>query len=78
MLSDVRAAREKNGIYISHERFVQEEAEKKVHALKEDENGIIHLYITFHAQLHLTILFIQAMRENIEQLELLLDQKKKA
>jgi kinesin family member 11 len=41
MLSDVRAAREKNGIYISHERFVQEEAEKKVHALKEDENGII-------------------------------------
>ncbi|KAJ4764113.1 Kinesin-like protein [Rhynchospora pubera] len=47
MKQDVRAAREKNGVYISHERFVQEEAEKK------------------------------AMREKIEQLELLLDQKKK-
>jgi kinesin family protein 11 len=26
----VKAAREKNGIYIPHERFVLEEAEKKV------------------------------------------------
>lgn len=30
MNADVRAAREKNGVYISHERFVKEEAEKKV------------------------------------------------
>ncbi|XP_020087658.1 kinesin-like protein KIN-5B [Ananas comosus] len=44
---DVRAAREKNGVYIPQERFVQDEAEKK------------------------------AMREKIEQLELLLDQKSK-
>lgn len=44
MLSDVRAAREKNGIYISHERFVQEEAEKKVHDLKEI---IKRIYYTF-------------------------------
>ena len=29
-LSDVKAAREKNGIYIPHERFVLDEAEKKV------------------------------------------------
>ncbi|CAL0299611.1 unnamed protein product [Lupinus luteus] len=29
MKEDVRAAREKNGIYISHERFAKEEAEKK-------------------------------------------------
>jgi hypothetical protein len=28
--ADVRAAREKNGVYISHERFAKEEAEKKV------------------------------------------------
>lgn len=31
ILSDVKAAREKNGIYIPHERFVLEEAEKKVY-----------------------------------------------
>lgn len=29
-LSDVKAAREKNGIYIPHERFILDEAEKKV------------------------------------------------
>lgn len=28
--SDIRAAREKNGVYIPRERFAQEEAEKKV------------------------------------------------
>ncbi|KAG5063242.1 hypothetical protein JHK85_004425 [Glycine max] len=27
---DIRATREKNGVYISHERFAKEEAEKKV------------------------------------------------
>lgn len=31
--TDVRAAREKNGVYVPHERFVQEEAEKKVGGL---------------------------------------------
>jgi len=31
--ADVRAAREKNGVYISHERFAKEEAEKKVRYL---------------------------------------------
>ncbi|KAK1286303.1 hypothetical protein QJS10_CPB20g00946 [Acorus calamus] len=30
MKQDVRAAREKNGVYIPHERFVQNEAEKKM------------------------------------------------
>ncbi|GFP98341.1 probable 125 kDa kinesin-related protein [Phtheirospermum japonicum] len=30
MKQDIRAAREKNGVYIPHERFTQEEAEKKV------------------------------------------------
>ncbi|KAL4356352.1 hypothetical protein AHAS_Ahas09G0078100 [Arachis hypogaea] len=29
MKEDVRAAREKNGVYISHERFTKEEAKKK-------------------------------------------------
>ncbi|KAG5112882.1 hypothetical protein AAZX31_13G116600 [Glycine max] len=29
MKEDIRAAREKNGVYISHERFAKEEAEKK-------------------------------------------------
>lgn len=28
--ADVRAARDKNGVYIAHERYTQEEAEKKV------------------------------------------------
>lgn len=28
--ADVRAAREKNGVYIPHERFAQDEADKKV------------------------------------------------
>jgi hypothetical protein len=28
--ADVRAAREKNGVYVPHEKFAQEEAEKKV------------------------------------------------
>ena len=28
--ADVRAAREKNGVYIPHERFAQDVAEKKV------------------------------------------------
>ena len=28
--TDVKAAREKNGVYVPHERFVQDEAEKKV------------------------------------------------
>ncbi|XP_076926452.1 kinesin-like protein KIN-5B [Bidens hawaiensis] len=30
MKQDLRAAREKNGVYISHERYAQEEAEKKL------------------------------------------------
>ncbi|XP_031399313.1 kinesin-like protein KIN-5B [Punica granatum] len=30
MREDIRAAREKNGVYIPHERFAQEEAEKKL------------------------------------------------
>ncbi|KAH1247635.1 Kinesin-like protein KIN-5B [Glycine max] len=30
MKEDIRAARKKNGVYISHERFAKEEAEKKV------------------------------------------------
>jgi hypothetical protein len=31
VFSEVFAAREKNGIYIPRERYLQEEAEKKVH-----------------------------------------------
>lgn len=81
MISDVKAAREKNGIYISHDRFVQEEADRKVIPLKEiiiKLTLLYFLYITYHALLLLTALHKQAMREKIEQLELLLDQKKKA
>jgi hypothetical protein len=32
-LSEVYAAREKNGIYIPRDRYLQDEAEKKVHVL---------------------------------------------
>lgn len=32
--ADVRAAREKNGVYVPHERFLQDEAEKKVYLLR--------------------------------------------
>lgn len=37
MKEDVRAAREKNGVYISHERFAKEEAEKKERSEKIDQ-----------------------------------------
>lgn len=30
LIADTRAAREKNGVYIPHDRFAQEEMEKKV------------------------------------------------
>ena len=33
ILSDVKAVREKNGVYIPNERFVLEEAEKKVYSV---------------------------------------------
>ncbi|KAK7267545.1 hypothetical protein RIF29_20221 [Crotalaria pallida] len=37
MKEDVRAAREKNGVYISHERFAKEEAEKKARTEKIEQ-----------------------------------------
>ncbi|PPS00356.1 hypothetical protein GOBAR_AA20313 [Gossypium barbadense] len=37
MKEDVRAARDKNGVYIPHERFVQEEAEKKARMEKIEQ-----------------------------------------
>ncbi|OIW20314.1 hypothetical protein TanjilG_08288 [Lupinus angustifolius] len=37
MKEDVRAAREKNGVYISHERFAKEEAEKKARSEKIEQ-----------------------------------------
>ncbi|GAV62678.1 LOW QUALITY PROTEIN: Kinesin domain-containing protein/DAP_epimerase domain-containing protein [Cephalotus follicularis] len=37
MKEDVRAARDKNGVYIPHERFAQEEAEKKARTLKIEQ-----------------------------------------
>ncbi|KAL1341226.1 hypothetical protein AAHE18_09G071600 [Arachis hypogaea] len=42
MKEDVRAAREKNGVYISHERFTKEEAKKKV---KHTCFQYLHIYI---------------------------------
>lgn len=39
IIIDVRAAREKNGVYIPHERFTQDEAEKKVY-LKNRMNAV--------------------------------------
>jgi hypothetical protein len=38
--SDLKAAREKNGIYIPHERFVLEEAEKKVYTVSKITQSI--------------------------------------
>ena len=35
MDADVRAARDRNGIYIAQERYAQEEAEKKVNSNDE-------------------------------------------
>ncbi|KAG9155094.1 hypothetical protein Leryth_011080 [Lithospermum erythrorhizon] len=37
MKQDVRAARERNGVYIPHERFVQDEAEKKANTEKLEQ-----------------------------------------
>lgn len=45
MKEDVRAARDKNGVYIPHERFSQEEAEKKVRIEKiEQLENDLNLY----------------------------------
>uniref|UniRef100_A0A803P806 Kinesin-like protein n=1 Tax=Cannabis sativa TaxID=3483 RepID=A0A803P806_CANSA len=43
MKDDVRAAREKNGVYVPHERFVQDEAEKKAkdEKIEQLENDLI-------------------------------------
>ncbi|XP_068341884.1 kinesin-like protein KIN-5B [Pyrus communis] len=42
MKEDIRAAREKNGVYIPHERFVQDEAEKKarIERIEQLENDL--------------------------------------
>ncbi|CAI0472575.1 unnamed protein product [Linum tenue] len=37
MKEDVRAARERNGVYVPHDRFAQEEAEKKARAQKIEQ-----------------------------------------
>lgn len=44
MREDIRAAREKNGVYISQERFAQEQAEKKARneRIEELENDLFH------------------------------------
>ena len=57
--ADLRAAREKNGVYIPHERFAQDEAEKKA-CIKP----LIFTFLPnlFHYQVLLTtILFIYMM-----------------
>jgi hypothetical protein len=66
-LSDVKAAREKNGIYIPNERFALEEAGKK---------GAVMICIILYTVLmglqcsyHIDYLF-QTNREKIEHLEL--------
>ncbi|KAK9920725.1 hypothetical protein M0R45_029271 [Rubus argutus] len=44
MKEDIRAAREKNGVYVPRERFVQEEAEKKarIERIEQLENDLNH------------------------------------
>ncbi|KAK1271234.1 putative 125 kDa kinesin-related protein [Acorus gramineus] len=75
MKQDVRAAREKNGVYIPHERFVQNEAEKKVCST----SGLMFLELVVlpSVLLNITRSFIQMMNERVESLENELEQWKK-
>ncbi|XP_014514881.1 kinesin-like protein KIN-5B [Vigna radiata var. radiata] len=58
MKEDIRAAREKNGVYISHERFAQEEAEKKERNEKieqlENDLGLSEKQVESFRELYLT------------------------
>ncbi|XP_027366891.1 kinesin-like protein KIN-5B [Abrus precatorius] len=58
MKEDVRAAREKNGVYISHERFAKEEAEKKARIEKieqlENDLGLSEKQVDKFRELYLT------------------------
>ncbi|KAF7818539.1 kinesin-like protein KIN-5B [Senna tora] len=58
MKEDVRAAREKNGVYVPHERFAREEAEKKARNEKieqlESELGLSEKEVEKFRELYLT------------------------
>ncbi|XP_061351325.1 kinesin-like protein KIN-5B [Gastrolobium bilobum] len=58
MKEDVRAAREKNGVYISHERFAMEEAEKKARNEKieqlENDLNLSEKQVNSFRELYLT------------------------
>lgn len=81
--SEVYAAREKNGIYIPKDRYLQEEAEKKVHSWWLDELSCLlaklkeNTFSWWTRISHKYAFFVQAMTEKIERLELDLDTKDK-
>jgi hypothetical protein len=75
-LSEVFAAREKNGIYIPRDRYLQEEAEKKVFCFSIE----LTIQDVFRGKRTTDIIlfsFPQAMTEKIEKLELDMDTKEK-
>lgn len=73
---DIRAAREKNGVYIPHERFVQDEEEKKVNI-----SSYIPSKLSFcNSQSHLSLVYFQNLQvknERIDQLESDLNESEK-
>lgn len=82
----MRAAREKNGVYIPHERFVQDEAEKKVFFFQKRNDNLLlcffNIWIIGYAVPWLLVILnahfvAQAMSEKIEHLESDLECKRK-
>ncbi|CAJ1968372.1 unnamed protein product [Sphenostylis stenocarpa] len=79
MKEDIRAAREKNGVYISHERFAKEEAEKKERNEKIDQlendlslsekqvEGFRELYLTEQEQKLDLESEVKDCKENLEK-----------
>ncbi|KAK9664306.1 hypothetical protein RND81_14G032400 [Saponaria officinalis] len=84
MKQDVRAAREKNGVYVSHERFVQDEAEKKgrierieqlemeLDRSRKDVNKYRHLYIQEQEEKSDVVMELQQCKKKLESTNKLL------
>ncbi|KAI3826224.1 hypothetical protein L1987_00269 [Smallanthus sonchifolius] len=66
MKQDLRAAREKNGVYISHERYAQEEAEKK----NKSQDDFISPIFYLNEIMLMIASSLQLKNEKIEQLEI--------
>ncbi|KAL9237653.1 hypothetical protein vseg_012174 [Gypsophila vaccaria] len=84
MKQDVRAAREKNGVYVSHERFAQDEAERKerigrieqlemeLDRSRKDVNKYKNLYLCEQEEKSDVVLELQDCKKKLEGISKLL------